>query len=41
MLEVRIHCKFLPENLNVLQNFISSITYVPLNNDQKSIEIKN
>jgi hypothetical protein len=41
MLEVRIRCKFLLENLNDLQNFISSITYLPLNNHQKSIEIKN
>ena len=42
MLEVRIHCKFLPENLDHLQNFIASpITYLPFNNDQKFIEIKN
>jgi hypothetical protein len=41
MLETRIRCIFLPENLNDLQNFIASITYLPLNNDQKSIEIKN
>jgi hypothetical protein len=41
MLQTRIICKFLPENLNDLQNFIASITYLPLNNDQKSIEIKN
>jgi hypothetical protein len=41
MLQTRILCQFLPENLNDLQNFIASITYLPLNNDQKSIEIKN
>ncbi|CAF1572474.1 unnamed protein product, partial [Adineta steineri] len=41
MLEIRIHCKFLPQNLVHLQSFMASISYVPLNNDQKSIEVKN
>ena len=41
MLEIRIHCKFLPENFNHLEDFISSIDYLPLNNNAKAIEIKN
>ncbi|CAF4124658.1 unnamed protein product, partial [Adineta steineri] len=41
MLEIRIHCKFLPQNLDHLQNFMTPISYLPLNNDQKSIEVKN
>ena len=41
MLEVRIQCKFLPKNLNDLQNFIAPINYLPLNNNQKCIEVKN
>ncbi|CAF5154169.1 unnamed protein product [Rotaria magnacalcarata] len=41
MLEIRIHCKFLPQNFDHLENFISPIDYLPLNNNQKAIEIKN
>jgi hypothetical protein len=41
MLETRIHCKFLPQNFDDLENFISSIDHLPLNNNQKAIEIKN
>ncbi|CAF4887223.1 unnamed protein product, partial [Rotaria socialis] len=41
MLEIRIHCKFLPQNFDHLENFISTIDYLPLNNNQKAIEIKN
>ncbi|CAF2143501.1 unnamed protein product [Rotaria magnacalcarata] len=41
MLEIRIHCKFLPPNFDHLENFISSIDYLPLNNNTKIIEIKN
>ncbi|CAF4756050.1 unnamed protein product [Rotaria socialis] len=41
MLEIRIHCKFLPQNFNHLEDFISSIGYLPLNNNAKVIEIKN
>ena len=41
LLEMRILCKFLPQNFDQLENFIGSINYVPLNNNQKSIQIKN
>ena len=41
MLETRIHCKFLPQNFDDLEKFISSINYLPLDNNAKSIEIKN
>jgi hypothetical protein len=41
MLEIRIHCRFLSKTFEDLENFITSITYVPLNNNQKSIEIRN
>ena len=41
MLETRILCKFLPQNFDDFENFITSITYLPLNNDQKIIEVKN
>ena len=41
MLQVRILCKFLPQNFDHLENFISPLTYLPLNNNQKGIEIKN
>ncbi|CAF4200622.1 unnamed protein product, partial [Rotaria magnacalcarata] len=41
MLEIRIHCKFLLQNFDHLENFVSSIDYLPLNNNQKTIEIKN
>lgn len=41
MFETRIHCKFLPEAFVQLEYFISSIHYLPLNNNEKIIEIKN
>ena len=41
LLEMRILCKFLPQNFDQLENFIGSINYLPLNNNQKSIQIKN
>ncbi|CAF2263272.1 unnamed protein product, partial [Rotaria magnacalcarata] len=41
MLEIRIYCKFLPLNFNHLEDFISCIDYLPLNNNAKVIEIKN
>ncbi|CAF3586434.1 unnamed protein product, partial [Adineta steineri] len=41
MLEMRILCNFLPENFGHLEHFIGSIIYLPLNNDQRSIELKN
>ncbi|CAM4915795.1 unnamed protein product [Rotaria socialis] len=41
MLEIRIHCKFLLQNFNHLEDFISSIDYLPLNNNARAIEIKN
>ncbi|CAF1348914.1 unnamed protein product [Adineta steineri] len=40
MLETRVICKFLPQNFDQLQNFVSPITYVPLNNEQKIVELK-
>ncbi|CAF1615619.1 unnamed protein product, partial [Rotaria magnacalcarata] len=39
--ETRIYCKFLPETFDQLEYFISSIDYLPLNNNEKIIEIKN
>ncbi|CAF1613306.1 unnamed protein product [Rotaria magnacalcarata] len=41
MFETRIYCKFLPETFDQLENFISSIDYLPLNNNEKAVEIKN
>jgi hypothetical protein len=41
MFETRIYCKFLPETFNQLEYFITSIDYLPLNNNEKAIEIKN
>ena len=41
MLEARIHCHFLPQNFNYLENFIAPITYLPTNDDQKAIEVNN
>ncbi|CAF0855175.1 unnamed protein product [Didymodactylos carnosus] len=41
ILEIRIHCKFLTQNFDHLENFISPLTYLPLNNNQNSIEVKN
>lgn len=41
MLEIRIVCKFLSPNFNHLQNFMAPMNYLPLNNDKKTIEIKN
>ncbi|CAF1297315.1 unnamed protein product [Adineta steineri] len=40
-LEMRILYQFLPENFNLLQSFISPINSVSLNNEQKSIQLKN
>ena len=41
MFETRIYCKFLPENFDHLENFISSIDYLPLNKNEQAIEIRN
>jgi hypothetical protein len=45
MIEMRILCKILPKNFDDLENFIDSINYLPLNNNndnnQNSIQIKN
>ncbi|CAF4679143.1 unnamed protein product, partial [Rotaria socialis] len=41
MLEMRILCKFLPQNFDQLQYFITPITYSPLNNNQKVVQVKN
>jgi hypothetical protein len=41
MLETRILCQFLPCDYGDLQNFITTYTYMPLNNEQKSIQINN
>ncbi len=38
---MRILCKFLPQNFDQLEVFIGCINYLPLNNNQKSIQIKN
>ncbi|CAF1440935.1 unnamed protein product [Adineta steineri] len=40
MLETRVICKFLPQNFDQLQNFMSPIIYVPLHNKQKVVELK-
>ncbi|CAF4078673.1 unnamed protein product, partial [Rotaria sordida] len=41
MLEMRILCKFLPQNVNHLENFIAPIAYLPLNNNEKIVAVKN
>lgn len=41
MLETRIHCNFLPKNFDYLEDFITPINYLPLNNNPKAIDIKN
>jgi len=42
MLEMRILCKFLPQNFDHLENLIAPINYLPLkSNTQNSIQIKN
>ncbi|CAF4201285.1 unnamed protein product, partial [Rotaria sordida] len=41
MLEMRVLCKFLPENFDHLEDYIAPISYSPLNNNQKSIQIRN
>ncbi|CAF2938099.1 unnamed protein product [Rotaria sp. Silwood2] len=41
MLEMRVSCKLLPKNFDQLEDFIASIAYLPLNNDQKMIEVRN
>ncbi|CAF1153815.1 unnamed protein product [Rotaria sordida] len=41
MLKMRILFKFLPPNFDYLQQFISPIHYSPLNNDRKTIELRN
>jgi hypothetical protein len=41
MLEIRILCKFLPKNFDDFENFLVPITYLPLSNDRKTIEVKN
>ncbi|CAF1289522.1 unnamed protein product [Rotaria sordida] len=41
MLEMRILCKFLPQNFNHLENFIAPIAYLPLNNNEKIVAVKN
>jgi hypothetical protein len=41
MLEIRILYKFLPLNFDHLQHFITPVTYVPLNNERKAIQLKN
>ncbi|CAF4735003.1 unnamed protein product, partial [Rotaria socialis] len=38
---MRILCKFLPQNFDQLQYFIKPITYSPLNNNQKAVQVKN
>ncbi|CAF2139036.1 unnamed protein product [Rotaria magnacalcarata] len=38
---MRILCKFLPQNFDQLQYFITPITYSPLNNNQKAVQVKN
>ena len=41
ILETRVLCKFLPQQFDLLENFIGSIDYQPLNNDQKRIQMRN
>ena len=41
ILETRVLSKFLPQQFDHLENFIGSIDYQPLNNDQKRIEMRN
>ncbi|CAF4114993.1 unnamed protein product [Rotaria magnacalcarata] len=41
MLEMRVLYKFLPKNFDQLERFIAPMIYLPLNNDQKMIEVRN
>ena len=41
MLKMRVLYEFLPQNFDYLEEFLQSIHYSLLNNDQKSIEIRN
>jgi hypothetical protein len=38
---MRVLCKFLPSSFDHLQSFIASITFTPVNNEQKVIQLKN
>ncbi|CAF4885313.1 unnamed protein product, partial [Rotaria socialis] len=38
---MRVLCKFLPKNFDQLEEFITPMIYSPLNNDQKTIEVRN
>ncbi|CAF1592229.1 unnamed protein product, partial [Adineta steineri] len=40
-LEMRILYKFLPPELDQLENVVAPITYIPLNNEHKTIELNN
>ncbi|CAF1431400.1 unnamed protein product [Adineta steineri] len=39
--EMRILYKFLPSELDQLENVVAPITYIPLNNEHKTIELNN
>ncbi|CAF1200198.1 unnamed protein product [Rotaria sp. Silwood1] len=41
MLEMRIQCKILPKHFDYLENFLGCINYLPFNDTQNRIEIKN
>ena len=41
MLEMRIICQFLPPNFDHLENFISPIMPITMNNEQRNIRLKN
>jgi hypothetical protein len=41
MLEMRVLCKFLPLNLNQLENFIVPMSYSPIIKEQKAIQFNN
>lgn len=40
-LKIRVSCKFLPTNFDNLEDFLTPIHYTPLNNQRRSIELRN
>lgn len=41
MLEMRILCKFLPEDCDRLEHSVASLSYTPMNKDQRAIDFRN
>lgn len=41
LLEMRVLCKFLPEQCHQIERFIAPVNYMPLNTDQKAIQFRH